>query len=83
MYALVMKSIREADVFHASTMPSGINKLLFGFSDVALEELYNDLPSMRAIQRAIDLILGSQLPNLPAYRMNSSEHINIKWQVEK
>jgi hypothetical protein len=48
------------------------------FSDVALEELPNELPSMHSIQHAINLVLGSQLPNLTVYRMNLSEHSELK-----
>ena len=51
-----------------------VSKLLSEFLDVAPNELPNDLPPMRNIQHAINLVPGSQLPNLPAYRMNPLEH---------
>ncbi|KAL5715946.1 hypothetical protein ACHQM5_017696 [Ranunculus cassubicifolius] len=83
MYALVMKEVEETHLFHASTMPVEITKLLSDFSDVAPEELPNELPPMRAVQHAIDFIPGSQLPNLPAYRMNPAEHAELKRQVQE
>ena len=51
------------------TLPK-VSKLLSEFSDVAPNELPSNLPPMGNIQHAIDLVLGSQLPNLPTYRMN-------------
>ena len=38
---------------------------------------------MRDIQHAIDLVLGSSLPNLPRYKMNLAEHAELKRQVDE
>ena len=41
------------------------------------------LPPLRGIEHQIDLILGSSLPNCPAYRTNPSETKEIHQQVEE
>ena len=53
------------------------------FVDVFSEELPNSLPPKRDIQHAIDLAQGSSLPNLPHYRMNPTEHAELKRQVDE
>ena len=37
---------------------------------------------MRDIQHANDLVLGSQLPNLPHYRMNPTKRAGLSKQIE-
>ncbi len=46
-------------------------------------ELSSELPPMRDIQHAIDLVFGSQLPNLPHYRMNPMEQAELNKQVDE
>ena len=51
-------------------VPLEVKNLLNDFIDMVPDELPSELPPLRDIQHAIDLVLGSQLPNLPHYRMN-------------
>jgi len=53
------------------------------FSDVFPEDLPNKLPPMRDIQHAINLTSRSSLSNLPHYRMNPTEHAELKRQINE
>ena len=59
-------------------IPQEVRMILEEFVDVVLEKIPHDLPPMRNIQHQIDLILGSVLPNKPAYRMSPNEHEELK-----
>ena len=50
-----------------------MKNFLDDFVDKVLDELPSELPPLRDIQNAIGLVPGSQLPNLPHYRMNHKE----------
>jgi hypothetical protein len=52
------------------------------FQDIFLEDLLDQLPPMHDIQCAIDFVLGETLPNLPHYKMNPTEHAELKRQVD-
>ena len=56
--------------------------LMTEFSDVFPEELPSELPPMRSIQHAIDLIPGASLPNLPHYRMDPVRYEELHRQVK-
>ena len=57
--------------------------ILTEFADVFFDKLSDSLSFMRDIQHAIDLVPGSSLPNLPHYRMNPTEHAELKRQVDE
>lgn len=64
-----------------SSFPPEVHKLLEEFLDVIPDELPSE--PMRDIQHAIELVPGSQLPNLPHYRMNPKERAELNRQVEE
>jgi len=76
-------TVREVVKTPDSTIPQELTLVIEEFSDVFLEDLPNKLPPMRNIQHAIDLVPGSSLPNLPHYRMNPTEHAELKRQVDE
>ena len=64
-------------------MPPEAQPILEKFSQVFPEELPDQLPPLRDIQHAIDLVLGATLPNLSHYRLNPFEHSELKRQVDE
>ncbi|XP_073046069.1 uncharacterized protein [Primulina eburnea] len=67
----------------AGSLPSVIVSLLQEFDDVFPEELPQGLPPLRGIERQIDLVPGSALPNRPAYRSNPEETKELQRQVSE
>ena len=63
-------------------IPLEVKNLLDDFVDMVPDELPSELPPLRDIQHAIDLVPGSQLPNLPHYRMNPKERDELNRQVK-
>ena len=59
-----------------------MKNFLDDFVDMVLDELPSELPILRDIQHAIDLVPGSQLSNLTHYRMNPKEREELNRQVE-
>lgn len=53
------------------------------FANVFTQEMPPDLPPERVDQHAIDLVLGSIIPNCPAYKMSPKEHEELRQQVNK
>ena len=81
MYALIPKEISSEDIpdsLHPSLIP-----LMTEFMDVIPEDLHPLLPPKRDIEHAIDLIPGSNLPNLPYYRMSPTEQAELKKKIDE
>ncbi|KAL6327493.1 hypothetical protein AAG906_021568 [Vitis piasezkii] len=82
IFALMARKVEEFKE-QDKEYPANARKILDDFSDLWPEELPYELPPMRDVQHAIDLIPGASLPNLPAYRMNPTEHAELKRQVDE
>ena len=63
------------------SVPLELKNLLDDFADMVRDELLSELPLLRDIQHATDIVPSSQLPNLPHYRMNSKEREELNKQV--
>ena len=63
-------------------VPLEVKNLLDDFVDIVSDELPSELPPLIDIQHAIDLVPGSQLPNLPHYRMNPKERDELNRQLK-
>ncbi|GKA77002.1 RNA-directed DNA polymerase [Tanacetum coccineum] len=64
-----------------SEAPLQVQPLLREFADVIPGDIPPGLPAIRDIQRCIDFIPGSAIPNRPAYRMNPKEFAELQRQV--
>ena len=82
IFALMIKESKESkeqDKEH----PTIVHNILNDFSDLWPIELPNQLPPLRDVQHAIDLIPNASLPNLQAYRMNPIEHAELNRQADE
>ena len=79
IYALIPKEIPIED--NSDSIPPSLIPLMADFIYVFPEELPPLLPPKRDIQHAIDLIPGSNLPNLPHYRMSPTEHEELRKKI--
>ena len=66
-----------------TALPSEVTPMIAEFTDVFPEDLPDKFPLMHDIQHVIDLVLGASLPNLPHYRMNPTEHAELKRLVDE
>ncbi|XP_078440850.1 zinc knuckle (CCHC-type) family protein [Wolffia australiana] len=60
-----------------------VSQLVADFADVFSAELPCELPPLRNIQHAIDLVPGASLPNLPHYRMDLVKYEELHGQVKE
>jgi len=65
------------------SFPAELTTLLDEFQDMMPDEIPKQLPPMRDVQHAIDLIPGSSLPNLPHYRMSPTENEELNRQIQQ
>ena len=82
IFALMAREVEEFKE-QDKEYPINVRKILDDFSNLWSTELPNQLPPMRDVQHAIDMIPGASLPNLPTYRMNPTEHVELKRQVDE
>ena len=80
MFAIVAK---EVTLDTNEEPKEEVRSVLQEFQDVFPDDLPNQLPPMRDIQHAIDLIPGAPIPNLPHYRMSPTEHDKLAKQVNE
>ena len=59
-----------------------VHSLLQSYNQVFPAKIPSSLPPLRTIQHKIDFILGSILPNKPAYRSNPQETKEMRKQVD-
>ena len=77
IFALMAREVEEFKE-QDKEYPKNVRKILDDFSDLWPTEFPNQLPPMCGVQHTIDLIPGASLPNLPAYRMNPTKHVELK-----
>ncbi|KAK8916805.1 hypothetical protein KSP39_PZI022608 [Platanthera zijinensis] len=79
-YALVVLQASDA-LERYESIPIPARRLLEEFQDIHPDELPAELPPMRCIQHAIDLVPGASLPHLPHYRLNPAAHEELQKQI--
>ncbi|XP_057976019.1 uncharacterized protein LOC131163448 [Malania oleifera] len=79
IYVVVTKDNESSIIEHET--PLEVSPILSESEDV-ISKPPNELPLIRDIQHAIDLVIGSSLPNLPHYRINHKEYEELKRKVD-
>lgn len=77
------KRKHQTSCCQSKKVPKKVEALLEEFTDVASADFPKHAATKRDVQRRIDLVLGSQLSNLPAFWMNPNEHAKLKRQVNE
>ncbi|CAI7833650.1 unnamed protein product, partial [Closterium sp. NIES-53] len=79
-HLLVIFTAPESEA-SATPLPSPIQDLLRGYTDVFPTDLPAELPPERAIHHSIRLIPGSTPPVRPTYRMSAAELLELQGQL--
>lgn len=80
VYTVVSKEVPPE---FALDCPPKVEHILVEFKEMFPKDLPDQLPPMHDIQHAIDLVPGANFPDLPRYRMNPTEHVELKRQVDE
>ncbi|XP_027103064.1 uncharacterized protein [Coffea arabica] len=83
VYVLYCKEVILLSHETLHDLPLDISSLLQEFENVFPDEISNGLPPLRGIEHQIDFILGTSLPNRPAYKMDPEETNEIQRQVDE
>ncbi|XP_042984718.1 uncharacterized protein LOC122313623 [Carya illinoinensis] len=76
---LVNRETKQED----GIIPNEFTNMLEKFREIMPDEMPKQLPPMREVQHAIDLIPGSSLINLPHYRMSPTENEELNRQIQQ
>ncbi|XP_071740522.1 uncharacterized protein [Rutidosis leptorrhynchoides] len=79
VFALIVAEVKS----DMTVIPAAIRPLLTEYGDVFLNEIPAGWPLMRDIQHCIDLVLGSVIPNKPAYKLNPKEYEELHRKVNE
>ena len=74
---VVSREVKQED----GSIPTELASMLEEFQDIMPDEMLKQLPPMRDVQHAINLIPGSTLPNLLHYRMSPIENEELNRKI--
>eukprot|EP00253_Pinus_taeda_P023394 PITA_23394 len=82
-YAVVKKTGTVLLHTEITDLAIEIQQMLEEFTDIAVDDLPDNLPPKQSISHHIDFIPGASLPNKAAYRMSPKDNEEIKKQVQE
>ena len=77
-FSLVVKPKVILNSTNLDAFPTKFKIILDDYVDIIVDELSNDLPTLRSISHHIDLIPSASLPNKESYRLTPQENEEIK-----